>query len=383
MVSETLLPAISLPPAATSAIQILYSPPQTNRTFSILYPNEPQLGFQLLSLFPSLSPLPFYRPTPNCNGPTFSFDWPRSVLYSPLPISVWLLLCFSVLCGQGVHQRGVAFSMFWFCVCRVKTFASISLLALFFEKIYLLISFWQGNFCPGYSRVSYLKPSTDLKPITTSVTSSCRIMLSYRATRTFLCDPELYSQPLFRIGNIGFNHHSKSLGLKKTDFHWSLFNPSSPFPLNLKFHQVLTNDFKDPLHENRRWKKSGIMIPPPRSGDSRHFFKSSSLLRLFIEPFLLLLFFSIFRDLPIEFTRLQKKGIMIPHQTSGDYPTFSKLCSSILMVFELKSIPEFIYIYQDIQPFVPMSSLRFASTNTEVQDSFSTSFYHCLIVTIS
>ncbi|AEC06179.1 hypothetical protein AT2G11626 [Arabidopsis thaliana] len=175
-----------------------------------------------------------------------------------------------------------------FCVAKAST-----------REIYLLISFWQGNFCPGYSRVSYLKPSTDLKPITTSVTSSCRIMLSYRATRTFLCDPELYSQPLFRIGNIGFNHHSKSLGLKKTDFHWSLFNPSSPFPLNLKFHQVLTNDFKDPLHENRRWKKSGIMIPPPRS------------------------------DLPIEFTRLQKKGIMIPHQTSG----YSTLCPNVLAAF--------------------------------------------------
>ncbi|KAL9840536.1 hypothetical protein AtNW77_Chr2g0229661 [Arabidopsis thaliana] len=86
-----------------------------------------------------------------------------------------------------------------FCVAKAST-----------REIYLLISFWRRNFCPGYSRVSYLKPSTDLKPITTSVTSSCRIMLSYRATRTFLCDPELYSQPLSELEILGLTTTPKA-----------------------------------------------------------------------------------------------------------------------------------------------------------------------------
>lgn len=85
------------------------------------------------------------------------------------------------------------------------------------------------------------------------------------------------------------------------------------------------------FHGCKSLKKSGIMIPPPRSGDYRNFFKLSSMLHLFIESIQSLLLLSIARDLPIVFTRVKKMGIMIPLLTSG----YSPCCPNALFAFRI------------------------------------------------
>ncbi|KAL9293755.1 hypothetical protein AtEden1_Chr3g0198191 [Arabidopsis thaliana] len=137
------------------------------------------------------------------------------------------------------------------------------------------------------------------------------------------------------------------------------------------------------FHGCKSLEKSGIMIPPPRSGDYRILFKLSSLLHLSIESIQTLLLLSIIRDLPKDSTRVMKMGIMIPLISSGDYPFFSKLFSPSPLCLELKIIPDFICISQDIHPLVSTPSMRFASPNHEAKDFFSTSLYLGLIVTIS
>ncbi|EFH39506.1 predicted protein [Arabidopsis lyrata subsp. lyrata] len=79
---------------------------------------------------------------------------------------------------------------------------------------------------------------------------------------------------------------------------------------------------------------------------------------------------------------LKKNDIMISSPRSGDYHSFINALYMFPLNFELKPVPKKTYIFHDIQPLVPMSSLRFMLANQEAKDIFSTS-QDLSIVTIS
>ncbi|KAG7583413.1 hypothetical protein ISN44_As08g029310 [Arabidopsis suecica] len=171
--------------------------------------------------------------------------------------------------------------------------------------------------------------------------------------------------------------------LKSGDYR-NFFNFSSPLHLFTESNQLLLlfSIIRDSPLEFKSLKKNGIMISSLRSGDYRNFFNFLSPLHLFTKSNQLLLLFSIIRNSPLEFKSLKKNGIMIPSPTSGDYRNFLNPSYPLPLIFELKIVPKEIYIFQDILPFVPKSSLRFVSTNQEAKDFFSTS-HDLLIVTTS
>ncbi|CAL9216738.1 unnamed protein product, partial [Arabidopsis halleri] len=172
--------------------------------------------------------------------------------------------------------------------------------------------------------------------------------------------------------------------LRSGDYR-NFFNFSSPLHPFTESNQLLLlfSIIMDSPLEFKSFKKNGIMIPSLRSGDYRNFFNFSSPLHPFTESNQLLLLFSIIiRNSPLEFKSLKKNGIMIPSPTSGDYRNFLNPSYPLPLLLELKIVPKEIYIFQDILPFVPTSSLRFVSTNQEAKDFFSTS-HDLLIVTTS
>ncbi|CAH8257124.1 unnamed protein product [Arabidopsis lyrata] len=140
------------------------------------------------------------------------------------------------------------------------------------------------------------------------------------------------------------------------------------------------------IHIVKSLKKNGIMIPSLRSGGYRNFFNFSSLSHLLTDSIQELI--RNIMVITLESISLKKIGIMISSPRSGDYQSFFIPLYPFLLNFELMPmpipIPEETFIFQDILPLVPMSSLRFMPANHEAKDTFSTSQEQDLsIVTIS
>ncbi|KAG7648759.1 hypothetical protein ISN45_At01g038460 [Arabidopsis thaliana x Arabidopsis arenosa] len=166
----------------------------------------------------------------------------------------------------------------WVCVCHFKTWSPISFMAIL--HLYLTISIWRCNSLHGALLVLYLKPPIVSKYPTIPISSFARIMPPQRAIAFPMCDPDLSRKPLFNIAIIGVNHHHKWLRGKKTGImilyqrnsdYRSFSNLSSTFPLNLKFNQVVIISVKAFIHETRRMRKIGIIVPSLMSGCYRHF----------------------------------------------------------------------------------------------------------------
>ncbi|KAG7559319.1 hypothetical protein ISN45_Aa05g009150 [Arabidopsis thaliana x Arabidopsis arenosa] len=176
-------------------------------------------------------------------------------------------------------------------------------------------------------------------------------------------------------------------------------NCLSPTHLITNFKQSLINkarsswDYKEnfrifeinhePSHhalESKRWKKNGIMIPSLRSGGYRRFFHLSPSFHLFTK--IRQVRFNIIKVSIRETESLKKNGTMTPFPRSGGYQSFINPLYPFPLNYELKPVPKETYIFQDILPLVPRSSLRLVPANQETKDTFSTS-QDLLIVTIA
>ncbi|EFH51858.1 hypothetical protein ARALYDRAFT_347431 [Arabidopsis lyrata subsp. lyrata] len=115
------------------------------------------------------------------------------------------------------------------------------------------------------------------------------------------------------------------------------------------------------IHIVKRLKKNGIMIPSLRSGGYQNFFNFSSMIHL-LTDFIQELIRNIM-DIILERISLKKIGIMIPSPRSGDYQSLIIPLYPFLLNFEPMPIPEETFIFQDILPLVPTSSLRFVPAN--------------------